>query len=191
MALGFVGLVWLYAPWENASGQSVSSFGVFLLLLACVSWAIGTIYSRHVLSPAPPFVAASLQMRSGSAALGLAAFLRGEPAQVNLAAIPREGWIAFIYLILIGSLVGFSTFVWLLKHSTPSRVATYAYVNPVVAVFLGWLILHEPVSPRIFFAAATIVAAVIIVTTQKGKRSGPPPAQKTEELPPVAKVLRS
>jgi drug/metabolite transporter (DMT)-like permease len=78
--------------------------------------------------------------------------------------------VAFGYLVLVGSLVGFSTFVWLMKHSTPARTSTYAYVNPVVAVFLGWLILDEPISPRTIAAAAIIVVAVAIVTTQTDKK---------------------
>ena len=70
----------------------------------------------------------------------------------------------------MGSLVGFSTFVWLMKHSTPAKVSTYAYVNPIVAVFLGWLVLHEPVNPRIFTAAAIIIAGVVLITVAKGRK---------------------
>jgi drug/metabolite transporter (DMT)-like permease len=74
-----------------------------------------------------------------------------------------------VYLILVGSLVGFSTFVWLMKHSTPARVSTYAYVNPIVAVFLGWLILGEPITARTLAAAAVIVLSVVVITTQRGR----------------------
>ncbi|MDO8542580.1 MAG: EamA family transporter [Opitutaceae bacterium] len=77
-------------------------------------------------------------------------------------------------MIAAGSLVGFSTFVWLMKHSTPARVATYAYVNPVVAVFLGWLILHEPITPRTIVASVIIIAAVAIITTEKTRTTRKP-----------------
>ena len=80
---------------------------------------------------------------------------------------------AWIYLTAVGSLIGFTTFVWLMKHSTPSKVSTYAYVNPIVAVFLGWLVLHEPVSPRIFVAAAVIIAGVAIITLAKNRKPAP------------------
>ena len=84
--------------------------------------------------------------------------------------------LAWGYLVVAGSLVGFTTFVWLMKHSTPAKVSTYAYVNPIVAVFLGWLILHEPVSPRIFVAAGVIIAGVALITVAKNRKApGPAP----------------
>ena len=111
----------------------------------------------------------ALQMLGGGAALTLVALLHGDFAALNLATISPRSWEAFGYLIGAGSLIGFSTFVWLMKHSTPARVATYAYVNPIVAVFLGWLILHEPIGPRTLVASAIIVAAVAIITVQKNR----------------------
>jgi drug/metabolite transporter (DMT)-like permease len=97
----------------------------------------------------------------------LVAVLHGELSLLEVDAISMRSWIAFAYLITFGSLVGFSTFVWLIKHSTPARVSTYAYVNPVVAVFLGWLVLHEPVSTRVVIASAVIISAVVIITVEK------------------------
>ena len=99
----------------------------------------------------------------------LLAALHGDFQSFELGAITSRGWLAFGYLVSIGSLVGFSTFVWLMRHSTPARVATYAYVNPVVAVFLGWLILDEPITARTLVAAAIIVASVVIITTEKSR----------------------
>jgi drug/metabolite transporter (DMT)-like permease len=112
-------------------------------------------------------------MLGGGAALLLVAVPHGDFAALHLAAIPLRAWGAFVYLIAIGSLVGFSTFVWLMKHSTPARVSTYAYVNPIVAVFLGWLLLHEPIGPRTLVASAIIIAAVVIITVQKTKSAAP------------------
>ena len=80
--------------------------------------------------------------------------------------------------------MGFTTFVWLMKHSTPARVSTYAYINPVVAVFLGWLVLHESVSPRIFVAAGIIIAGVAIITVAKNKQPLAPPARSSSDGPP-------
>ncbi|MSU23217.1 MAG: multidrug transporter [Opitutus sp.] len=169
LLLGFAGVTWLAAPWENASSGGLSFPGVIAILLGCASWGVGSIYSRHSKHGAEPFLASSLQMLGGGAALTLAALIHGDFTALNLAAIAPRAWVAFAYLIGAGSLIGFSTFVWLMKHSPPARVATYAYVNPVVAVFLGWLLLHEPISSRTLIASAIIVTAVAIITVQKTK----------------------
>jgi drug/metabolite transporter (DMT)-like permease len=138
-------------------------------LAACVFWAVGSISSRHTKGNAEPLTAAALQMLTGGVALSMAAFLHGDFSAVDVAAISTRSWSAFFYLIVFGSLVGFSTFVWLIKHATPAHVSTYAYVNPVVAVFLGWLILREPVSPRIIVASVIIITAVVIITVEKSR----------------------
>ena len=169
LLLGFFGVAWLAAPWENTGHGGLHLGGVSAILIACVSWAIGSIYSRRAKHGAEPFLASALQMLGGGAALTLTAVLRGDLAHFDLAAVTTSSWIAFVYLIAIGSLVGFSTFVWLMKPSTPARVSTYAYVNPVVAVFLGWLILHEPITARTIVASVVIVASVAIITTEKSR----------------------
>ena len=167
LLLGFAGVAWLAAPWEGAAGGALPLGGFVAVLAACVFWAFGSIYGRHAREPAAPFTASALQMLAGSAALALVALVRGEVAAFSPAAVSAHSWLAFGYLTSVGSLVGFSTFVWLMKHSTPARVATYAYVNPIVAVFLGWLILREPITSRTLVASAVIVTAVAIITVQK------------------------
>ena len=173
LLLGFAGVTWLAAPWENLAHGGLPLGGVAAILLACVCWGIGSIYSRHAKHGADPLLASSLQMLGGGAALLLVAVPHGDFAALRLSAIPPRAWGAFAYLIAVGSLVGFSTFVWLMKHSTPARVSTYAYVNPIVAVFLGWLLLAEPVGPRTLVASAIIIAAVAIITVQKNKSAAP------------------
>ena len=173
LLLGFFGVAWLAAPWETAAGGALSYGGVLAILVACTSWSFGSIYSRHAQHGADPFMASALQMLGGGAALTLVALWHGDFAQLDLARVSQRSWIAFGYLAGLGSLVGFSTFAWLMKHSTPARVSTYAYVNPVVAVFLGWLILREPVTTRTLVASAVIVAAVAIITTEKSRRPKP------------------
>lgn len=169
LLLGFGGVAWLAAPWENGSHGGVPVAGVIAVLSACVFWALGSIYSRHARHGADPMLASSLQMLGGGGVLMVAALLHGDLAQWDFAAISSRSWIAFSYLVVFGSLVAFSTFVWLMKHSTPARVSTYAYVNPIVAVFLGWLILNEPVTARTLVASVVIIAAVIIITVEKNK----------------------
>jgi drug/metabolite transporter (DMT)-like permease len=171
LLLGFAGVTWLAAPWEAGTSGGLHLGGVGAILLGCASWGIGSIYSRHAKHGADPFLASSLQMLGGGAALLVLALAHGDLSHFDAAAIAPRSWGAFAYLIGAGSLVGFSTFVWLLKHSTPARVATYAYVNPIVAVFLGWLILGEQITPRTLVASAIIVAAVALITTEKTSRS--------------------
>ena len=172
--LGFAGVAWLAAPWESPTSGGLNAGGVTAILAACVFWAFGSIYGRRVRQPAEPLTASAMQMLCGGVALMLTAFAHGDLAAFSPAAVSVRSWLAFAYLILMGSLVGFSTFVWLMKHSTPARVSTYAYVNPLVAVFLGWLILGEPITARTFAAAAVIVISVAIITSQRGRPSPPP-----------------
>jgi drug/metabolite transporter (DMT)-like permease len=169
LLLGFAGVIWLAAPWQNSSNGGLHPAGVIAILGACVFWALGSIYSRHAKHGADPFISAAMQMLGGGAMLAIVALWHGDFAQFDVSTISTRAWGAFAYLVGIGSLVGFSTFVWLMKHSTPARVATYAYVNPVVAVFLGWLILDERITSRTLVASAIIIAAVAIITTQKSK----------------------
>ena len=177
LALGFAGLAILVGPDLSKDAGSLDPWRVGGLIVACLSWGGGSIYIRYARQPAEPFTAAAMQQLTGFAWLLVASVLLGEPWHFDVAAVSGRSLIAWSYLVVAGSLVGFTTFVWLMKHSTPARVSTYAYVNPVVAVFLGWLILHEPVSPRIFLAAGIIIAGVAIITVAKNRKPlGTPPA---------------
>lgn len=168
LAVGFVGVAWLVAPWSRELGP-VDRTGMGAILFSCLLWVIGSIYSRHTRHGAEPLVAAALQMLVGALLLLVVATLRGEWSHFAVERVTRASWTALAYLIVVGSLVGYSNFVWLMKHSTPARVSTYAYVNPVVAIFLGWLILDEPLSARTLVASAIIICAVVIVVTQKNR----------------------
>lgn len=179
LALGFVGLAILVGPSVLATGVgSLDPWRVLGLLGATLFWGMGMIYMRYAPNPAEPFTASGIQMLCGSGWLLLTGALTGELARLDPGAITGRSVAAWAYLIVFGSLIGFSTFSWLMKHSTPAKVSTYAYVNPVVAVFLGWLVLHEPVSPRIFLAAGIIIAGVAIITVSKNKK---PAATKAPE----------
>lgn len=184
LLIGFAGVTWLAAPWEDAAQGGFNSGGMVAILAACCFWGIGSIYSRHARHGANAFVASALQMLGGGGALLLVAALHGDFQAFDSARVTAASWRAFFYLIGMGSLVGFSTFVWLMKHAAPARVATYAYVNPIVAVFLGWLLLDEPIGPRTLGASAVIVTAVAIITMQQGKRpAAPSPAPAAERKP--------
>jgi drug/metabolite transporter (DMT)-like permease len=187
LLLGFVGLAWLVSPWESSAATGINLPAVALVLFSCSLWCFGSIWSRHVKKPAPAFQASAMQMLCGSVALLVGALLHGDFAALHVSAISRSSFLAFLYLAFVGSLVGFSTFVWLMKHSTPARVSTYAYVNPIVAVFLGWLVLGERITPRMLLATAIIIGAVVIITTQKIRhaKAVPPPEPLTSAEPAI------
>ncbi len=170
LALGFLGLALLVGPDIGHHAGGLDPWRVFGLVLACLSWGAGSIYTRYARQPAAPLTGAAIQQLTGSIWLLLVSTGLGEPWHFDVAAVSGHSWLAWGYLVTAGSLIGFTTFVWLMKHSTPARVSTYAYINPVVAVFLGWLLLHEPVSPRIFVAAGIIIAGVAIITVAKNKK---------------------
>jgi drug/metabolite transporter (DMT)-like permease len=139
---------------------------VAALLLSGLGWAAGSLYSRYGSMHPHPVMAAAQQMIAGGLCLGLLALLGGEPSRVTLAALTLPSVGAFVYLTLFGSLLAFSAYGWLVKVSTPSRLSTTAYVNPVVAVVLGWLVLGETLAARALVGAALIVCAVLVMTVR-------------------------
>ena len=173
VGLGIIGLAVLVAPNLGAGKSQLDPWRVGGLVLACFCWSVGSIYTRYARTPAEPFTAAAIQMLAGSVWLIVVSVLMGEPEHFSLNAASSRSLVAWGYLIVAGSLVGFTTFVWLMKHCTPARVSTFAYVNPVVAVFLGWMIAHETVGVSMLFAAAIIIAGVAIITASKRKKPAP------------------
>jgi drug/metabolite transporter (DMT)-like permease len=171
VGFGIVGLAVLVGPQLGEGVGHLDPWRVGGLVLACFSWSAGSIYTRYARAPAEPFTASAMQMLTGSAWLFLVSLLLGEPMRFHFADLTGRSLFAWGYLIVAGSLVGFTTFVWLMKHCSPARVSTYAYVNPIVAVFLGWLVAGEPVGPRMFGASAIIIAGVAIITAAKNKKT--------------------
>jgi drug/metabolite transporter (DMT)-like permease len=163
VGLGLIGMLLLVAP---APGQSSAAdvWGVLAVLGAGLSWAMGILYTRHQTRHESAVMGAAQQMLVGGSVLLCGAVLRGEVhADVLDRAEPR-GLVAFGYLALIGSIVGYSVFNWLAAVSTPSKLSTIAYVNPVVAVILGWLVLGETLGARALWGALLVVAAVAIMS---------------------------
>jgi len=169
IAVGLVGVVLLV--WPFGSGANAFDLrGVLILLIAPLGWAHGSLYSaRKATLPARPLMATGLQMLLGSVALFGEGLLTGELGRFEPAAISAESLWALAYLTVIGSLVAFNAYAWLLRNAPLSLVSTYAYVNPVVAVALGGLILAEPITPRTIVASAVIVAAVAMIVTARGR----------------------
>ena len=166
IALGLAGLLLLAAPGGAAAIDRRRCGG---LIFACLAWTAGSLYSRHARDPAEPLTGATVQMLCGGFLMVLVGFGNGEASRFAWSQVTRPSALAWAYLVVAGSLVAFPSYVWLIKHTTAARASTYAYVNPIVAVFLGWLILGEPVSARTFVASAVIVAGVAIITWQKAR----------------------
>ncbi|HUF28166.1 MAG TPA: drug/metabolite exporter YedA [Gemmatimonadaceae bacterium] len=183
LAIGMSGLALLVGPGEFAGGVGPKPIGVLVLVVASLSWAAGSIYARGVRLPSSPFLTTGMQMLAGGALLVVAGLLAGEPAQADLGAATAKSWLALLYLVVFGSLIGYTAYIWLLKVSTPAKVATYAYVNPVVAVMLGWAFAGETLSLRTLLAAAVIIAGVAMITiTRSGRR--PPSITRSPTEPP-------
>lgn len=167
--VGIVGVVVLIGPSISTGSERVDLFGATLIVLGSLTWALGSMFSRSASLPKSAPMSTAMQMLGGGAFLAVAAALNGDWQQFQPAEISLRAWLYLAYLGVFGSIIGLSAYVWLLQVTTPARVSTYAYVNPVVAVILGWAILGEPLGPRTIVATAIIVAAVVVITTQGGR----------------------
>ena len=171
IVIGFVGLIILVDPQNISGGTSVDPFGAFLLLFAAFMWAAGSVYSKTAHHPKSPMISASMQMISGGIFLLLFSALNGEFSDLNLSLVSVKSSLSLGYLIFFGSIIGFGSYVYILRHASPAHVSTYAYVNPVIAVLLGWLFADEIVDERILIAATFIIFSVILITKfRNGKK---------------------
>ena len=167
LVLGFVGLGFLFDPFGEGS---VDRVGALVIVLSALSWAAGSLYSRGAPLPHRPLVSAGLASLCGGALLLAASLATGELRDARLS---QDALLALGYLIVAGSLVGFTTYVWLLRVAPISLVGTYAYVNPIVAVFLGWALLGEEVTVRMAAAGAAIVLSVALIVRASGSAVEP------------------
>lgn len=172
LLVGLGGLAILVGPTLLAPGRSASLLGVGALLLASLAWTVGALYSRRAALPSSPARATGIQMMAGGTLSLVVGVLIGEHRQLSLAAITPTSLLAIGYLIVFGALIGFSAYLWLMRVSTPSRVATHAYVNPVVAVLLGWTMLGETVTVWTALAMVVIVAAVVLIVSAPAGSAG-------------------
>lgn len=163
IALGMVGMGVLIGPDSFRGAGPVNLWGALALILASLSWAAGSLFAKHSDLPSQ-VLTTGMEMLAGGAALLALATVTGEIRHFNPHAVSSTSLLGLAYLVTFGSLIGFSAFSWLLKHASPAAVGTYAYVNPVVAVFLGWLVAGELVTPRTLLGAAIIIASVGIIS---------------------------
>lgn len=171
LVLGTIGIFLLIDPTRLIAGDELHLPGAFAIILATVAWAYGSLYSKKADLPSSPLLATAMEMLAGGVLLALTGLLLGELRSLDVGAISTRSMLATLYLIVFGSLIAFTSYVWLLRVASPAMVSTYAYVNPVIAVFLGWLIGNEAMNGRILFAALIIVGAVAIITTFNARRT--------------------
>ncbi len=168
LVVGFGGVFLLIGPAEITGGQgSFDTFGIILLLLAPLFWSLGSIYARGADMPKSTLLSTGMQMLTGAAALFIVSALKGEFSGFNLGDVSPASWWGLAYLITFGSLIGFVAYGWLLHNAPISLMSTYAYVNPVVAVILGWLLANEELNARIAIASAIIIGSVVLINSAR------------------------
>ena len=178
LAGGFAGVAILLAPALRFSANDTSHPGIGMLILLCSSfvWSAGSIYSRKAKDVSPPLLLAAQQMICGGALLAICGLIMGEYRRFDASRISLLSAGAFVYLVVVGALVGYTAYIFLLRHCNPAKVATYAYVNPIVAVILGALFASEKLSARAIVAAGLIIGSVaLVITVQQVKAKVVPP----------------
>ena len=178
LGLGLTGMLVLIGPGVFVGQGHVPASGALMLLVGSLSWAVGSIVTRQGARPASPIMATALQMLTGGAAFVLIAAALGEFNGFGLASVAPRSALGALYLALVGSLIGFTAYIYLLGAVSAAKAGTYAYVNPIIAVFLGWLVAGEPIGSRTVVAAAIILAGVAIITVTQGAA-----AHTTDEHP--------
>jgi drug/metabolite transporter (DMT)-like permease len=171
LIVGFIGIIVLVGP-DNIGGRGdISITGAFVLILGSLSWALGSFFSRDAELPDSGLLTTGMEMLGGGLLLAIVGLAGGEANNFHVANVSRASAIGLLYLITFGSLIGFTSYIWLLDKVSPAHLGTYAYVNPVVAVLLGWAIAGEKLSLRTAVAAAIVVCAVALITTARTSAS--------------------
>jgi drug/metabolite transporter (DMT)-like permease len=170
LALGFAGMLVLVGPGVLTGNGAIDPAGALVLMLAAIFWAAGALYGRQAHLPASLVESTGLQMIAGGALLVAAATLRGELAGFSLGAVTFRSWLAYGYLIVFGGILGMTAFLYVMRVATPARASTYAYVCPILAVFLGWAYAGEALSGRTLLAAAIIVPGVALVISFRDRQ---------------------
>lgn len=188
LIIGFTGVALLVGPAALSDAGDLDALAALVLVGASLSWAAGSIYSRVLPRPASASVGSGMQMLAGGIALLIAGVSTGEVGRLDMDGVTTRSALSLGYLIVFGSLVGFTAYAWLLRVCTPAAVATYAYVNPMVAMLLGWLIAGEEFGPRMIIAAAIILSGVALINRAS---AGPAPKADESRVVPERSAMRS
>ena len=190
IVVGFVGVAILVGPTALGANGALDPAGLGAILLSPIAWSLGSLFASHrAILPRQPLVSTSAQMLTGGLVLVVLAVLNGEFGRFDPGAISMPSGVAFLYLTVVGSLLAFTAYGWMLRIAPLPLVSTYAYVNPVVAVILGAFILREAIDPRTVLAGAVIVGAVALIVTARGRMQAPTPRRPhpgpTSAIPPA------
>lgn len=183
LILGLLGLVLLIGPSELVGGAELDRVGAWAIVFAAFAWALGSVYASTAPQHSSAFLSAGLQMVTGGVMLLLIGFLLGE--RIALGTVTSRSALALGYLIVFGSIVAYTAYNWLLRNADTAKVSTYAYVNPIVAVLLGWGLAGEVLSVRVALAASVIIGAVALIITAKAKKTRADPIAPRQPRPPV------
>jgi drug/metabolite transporter (DMT)-like permease len=185
IVVGFVGVALLAGPTALGEPGALDAAGMLAVILSPIAWSIGSLYASHrARLPQDSLAATGMQMVAGSLVLASMGIVSGEPARFDPSGVSAESFAGFLYLTIVGSVIAFTTFGWMIRVAPLPLVATYAYVNPVIAVILGALILREPIEPRMLVAGAIIVGAVALIVTARGRMAPPNVAEEGATTPP-------
>jgi drug/metabolite transporter (DMT)-like permease len=170
VVIGLAGLIVLIGPADINKAEHVDLTASIVLIVGSLAWAAGSVYSRYGEHPESSALATGMQMIAGGGVLMLTGVATGELTGFSLAHVSSASWIGLGYLVTFGSLVGFTAYVYLLNAVSPAKASTYAYVNPVVAVILGWLVAHEPINRSMIVGAVIILGAVAMISLSQTRR---------------------
>jgi drug/metabolite transporter (DMT)-like permease len=170
LLLGLVGMVVLIGPGQ-LSGQALDLVGTGVIMVGTLCWAFGSLYAAHVKDVAAPLVSTGLQMLVGGLCLAVLAGMRGDFDGFHVEAVSGKSFLALAYLIVFGSWIGYTSYSWLIRVVPPSQASTYAYVNPLVAVLLGWLLGGESITYQMLVAGAFILPGVILILRSKARKA--------------------
>ena len=170
LLIGIFGVAVLMAHSLNLGGAPVDKLGALALIFASISWSIASIFSRKLPLPPSKLMSSAAQMLTGGVLLTILAAALGEFHNFHPAVVSRAVWLSLLYLIVAGSIIGFTAYVWLLHHESPTKVGTYAYVNPIVAVLVGYFLGGEELTTRTILGSLCILVSVIVITTMPAKK---------------------
>jgi drug/metabolite transporter (DMT)-like permease len=184
LLIGIAGVAVLVSHSVSFGEAPIDRAGAIALVIAAISWSVASALTRKLPLPDSKAMSSGAQMLAGGILLAVAAALFGEFRGFNIAAVSRGAWLALAYLIVAGSIIGFTAYVWLIHHESPTKVGTYAYVNPVVAVIIGYFLGGETVGPRTVLGTLLVLVSVIVITTTRSAKPVAPPVTNTlqEEL---------
>lgn len=171
LLIGMAGVAVLVSRSLNLGGAPIDAAGAAALIVAAISWSVASALNRKLPLPSSKVMSSGAQMLAGGLLLAVASALLGEFRGVHLSTVSRGAWLALAYLVVAGSILGFTAYLWLLHHESPTRVGTYAYVNPVVAVLIGYFFGGEALGPRTVLGAACVLVSVVVITTAPRSRA--------------------